>query len=113
MEPLSEQDLEIMASVLVLLQNEENWTRYAPSRNAEGQHVKPIDPTACTWCIEGAIAFFSPGGLIPYTLLRHIDAGAREFLPSYAVDMDWTVSEFNDELFDHEMLIRFLNFLLV
>lgn len=112
MEQLSDQDLEIIAQVRFILGDEANWTRYAPARNAEGLQVKPSDPRACTWCIEGALAYVAPGGLIPYTLLRHIDAAAREFLPMYVVDMDWTVSELNDELFDHEMLVQFLDFLL-
>lgn len=53
------------------------WTKAAVARDARGRNVKPLDPNACCWCVEGALAVESnPYGLIPPILLQLIDAAA-------------------------------------
>ena len=38
-----------------LLSRREAWTRGVIARNASGQGVPPLDPSAVSWCIVGAL----------------------------------------------------------
>lgn len=82
----------------------------APACDDQGNRVKPLDPRATHWCLVGAIAKFSPGGLIPYNILRHIDACYVEFDP--ILSKDFTFSDLYDQVFSHEQVLQFFDFLI-
>jgi hypothetical protein len=112
MTELSIQSAEILRAARLLLSDPEQWTQTVHARNACGDPVKPTDPDAVRWCIYGAIAHFSPGGCIPFDLLRRMDAAVPVFSPEIIGDEDWDVGELNDKVFDHPTMLRFIDFLL-
>lgn len=112
MEQLSAEDRQILLAAKELLSEEERWTRWAHARNAQGYPVKPRDPTAVCWCTYGAIAHFSPDGLIPYSILRHLDACILQYDPGHAVLLEWTVDTIQDEVFTHDLLLGFFDYLI-
>lgn len=47
-----------------LLTDETKWTQFAVARDALGGRVHANDPTACKWCLLGAIAHCYPGSFV-------------------------------------------------
>lgn len=46
---------DILLVIKTLINTRDTWTQYAFARNLTGQSVPPADPTACQWCLLGAI----------------------------------------------------------
>lgn len=76
----------------------------------EGNKLKPTDPRATHWDMLGAIAKFSPAGLIPYSILRLIDKIFVEFDPIMARDFPFTRAY--DLSFTHETALQFIDLML-
>lgn len=45
---------EILRASLELLEDPDHWTQGVFARDRAGNSVKPWDPDACRWCMEGA-----------------------------------------------------------
>lgn len=112
MEELTPQEVEIIRAARTLLSDPDRWSRGAPSLDQHGRRVKPRDPTACQWCIYGALAHFSPAGLISFGILEYLDKSAVQFSPTFAGELEMPVHQLNDEVFDHDTLLRFFDFML-
>jgi len=82
----------------------------APACDDSGNRLKPTDPRATHWCLMGAIARFSPGGLIPYNALRHIDDCFVALEP--ILSEDFTFEAIYDQLFSHDQVLQFFDFML-
>lgn len=46
-----------LLQVRALLAEPERWCKCSPACDAIGGGVNPVDPTACRWCLDGAIQF--------------------------------------------------------
>lgn len=47
--------LQILNDTYELIKEESHWTQETFARNATGQSVAVEDPTACKWCVTGAL----------------------------------------------------------
>lgn len=110
MAQLTPEEIEIVVSARDLLSDVRRWCTGATAADAAGNRVKPTDPRACWWCAIGAIAKESPGGLIPYRILRHIDECFPLFEP--ILSRDWGFEKMHDEVFDHDRLMQWFTFIL-
>lgn len=79
------------------------WTRGALARDSTGQEVPPNDPTACQWCLEGALCSLLPTPTGPDGLSRLEICGgggvdvAFQYLTQACKDRGYaSLSEFND-----------------
>lgn len=87
-----------------LLFNVECWTKGARARDQQGRPVRPEDPNAVSWDIEGAVSICCNnfGILPPYfmRLLDHIAVSVRE----------WKVMGVDDanERLDHASILQLL-----
>lgn len=71
---------EILRIVRMLLENPILWTQGARARDAKGKRVKPNDPRAVCWSLNGAIAIASnEQGITPPELLRLLDGIVKEW----------------------------------
>lgn len=95
---------QVLERAVQRLVSPERWTQLAFARDRLRQGVKPKDPSACCWCLLGAVAFESNDhGIIPPPLLRFLEDMMRYvFGTKFA-----TLGEMNDYI-DHETLIDFL-----
>jgi hypothetical protein len=70
---------EILRKAHALIADERNWTQEAWARDASGKMVKPYDPAAARWCIEGAVAISSnPAAILPPFFMILLDKVAEE-----------------------------------
>lgn len=90
------------------------YITHAMSLNAEGKPVKPQDPTAVAWNMEGALArHCNEWGIIPPSILQHVDY----CVPLYSVYVQLPMSPdhfatFGDfgEYYHHEHALGLLNY---
>lgn len=69
----------ILRKAYALIQNEKCWCTEANARDASGRRVKPYDPTAVQWCIEGAVAIScNPAAILPPFFMVLLDQIAVE-----------------------------------
>lgn len=69
----------ILRKAYALIQDESCWTREAHARDASGRCVKPYDPRAVRWCIEGAVAIScNPAAILPPFFMVLLDKIAEE-----------------------------------
>jgi hypothetical protein len=88
-----------------ILKSSDRWTQGVFARTASGDPVAPVDPSACQWCLLGAMAVSSNEfGFIPPPLLRFLD----EMLHFIYGDKFATVGEMNDYI-DHDLLLDFMS----
>lgn len=101
---------DILSSAYQRIQDPSRWTQNCYARNSERRMVKPIDPSACCWCLLGAIAVESNGyGFIPPTIDRYLTQRMAEQYESYGFS---SLGEMND-YFDHATVLQFLQSALV
>lgn len=110
MTPLTSEEIDILVAARNLLTDINCWCVGGPSCDEFGNRVKPTDPRARWWCAVGAIARFSPGGLIPYSILRHVDKWFVVFEP--VLSRDWGFETVHDQAFDHDRLLKWFEFIL-
>lgn len=66
--------LQILKEALELLVDPDRWTKYTRARASDGTPVRPEDPTAVCWCVEGAVAVLSNEyGVLPPQLMKALD----------------------------------------
>lgn len=81
------------------------WTQGVFARDGFGEPVKPKEPTACCWCLLGAVATASNDlGISPPALLRYLE----EVMHFIYGDQFHTLGEMNDYV-SHELITRFLD----
>jgi hypothetical protein len=69
----------ILRKAYALIADEQHWTQEAYARDAAGRQVKPYDPTAVKWCIEGAVAIScNPAAILPPFFMVLLDKIAEE-----------------------------------
>ena len=47
--------LEILIAARKLIEKPENWTQHAAARNRLGNRIGALEPSACAWCVSGAL----------------------------------------------------------
>jgi hypothetical protein len=103
----------LLTAARELLTDSGRWTQFAVARDPNGQIAKPREPAATCWCFIGALAHLSPGGVIPYNLLKFVDEKIVEFMPNFVkasvVGFEWI----HDRMFDHEKMLEFLDFVIL
>lgn len=52
---------EVLQKARALIADPERWTREALARTSEGWEVRGDNPTACRWCVVGAIQAIALG----------------------------------------------------
>ncbi len=108
----TEEEFALVLAAKQLLSDEGRWTQSTPARNEHHREVKPTAPDACKWCVVGAIAHLSPGGIVPYNVLRYLDEKIIEFIPMLPAvtrkGFEWT----HDHYFTHSMMLNFLDYVL-
>jgi hypothetical protein len=107
---LTAEEVDILLAAKALLSNPDNCLFGAQACTDLGVRVKPMDPRATHWCFIGAIAKYSPGGFIPYPILRHLDHHFIEFEP--VLSQDWCFEVVYDQAFSHSRILEFFDFLL-
>jgi hypothetical protein len=67
---------EVLAAARERISSPDRWTQGLYAVDAQGERVKPRDPSACCWCLLGALACESNiHGIIPpplYTFLTEV-----------------------------------------
>jgi hypothetical protein len=70
----------ILRKALERIRDEEHWTQGAYARDASGRRVKPYDPAARRWCIEGAVALAcNPAAVLPPFFVLLLDEIAANY----------------------------------
>lgn len=83
------------------IRDPERWAVGAQALDSEGKKVRPDDPTAARWDVQGAIAIAcNPYGILPPWFMVYLDGLAQE---EGATD----VGQYNDH-FRHEMVLELL-----
>lgn len=91
----------ILRRALEIIREPEQWTPKARALDAQGARVRPEDPTAVRWCIEGAISLAcNPYGLLPPYFMKVLDEVATEY-GCYGVNL-------LEDAFDHAGVVGFL-----
>ncbi len=94
----------ILRRAIEILSVPEQWTRFASASDEFGNHVRPEDPRAVAWCIEGAISVASNRfGIVPPYFMLILDRVAQDDYESPCV----TLLEQSAAL-DHQRLMTFL-----
>jgi hypothetical protein len=97
--------VEVLKCARALLDNEEHWAQGARARDERGRNVRPEDPSAVKWCLEGACARVSNNyGITPPDLLALFEQIVRD---DYGIE-DGNGSWWNDNR-DHESMLRLLD----
>lgn len=61
------------------IRDEDRWCTEAYARDASGRRVRPYEPTAVRWCIEGAVAIScNPAAILPPYFMVLLDKIAEE-----------------------------------
>lgn len=69
----------ILRKAYALIQDESRWCTGANARDASGRRVRPYDPTAVQWCIEGAVAIScNPAAILPPYFMVLLDKISEE-----------------------------------
>jgi hypothetical protein len=94
---------EILEQALSKLAEPHHWTQGARARDGQGAVVRPEDPTAVCWDIEGAIAVSCNrfGVLPPYFMVLLDSVAEDEFGYPYGA------SHFNEH-YDHDSVLTLL-----
>ncbi len=91
----------VLAKAYTLLLDEARWARHAFARDVEGRIVKPGDPSARCWDIQGAIAVSSnKWGILHPCFMQLLDRLAKDY------DFD-NYNEMNDGV-EHVDALRIL-----
>lgn len=78
-----------------------HWTVQAPARDAQSRWVKPHDPSAVRWDIQGAIAIeCNPYGIFPPFFMKLLD----ELAEKYGCE---SIGMFNDA-YSHDRVLRIM-----
>jgi|SRR5688572_5578872 len=94
----------VLGGALELLSDQDRWTQKAHARDQCGNPVKPIEPSACCWCLLGAVARSSNEfGIIPPQVLRYL----TEMMYYYYGTQFETLGEMNDYV-SHDLILQFL-----
>jgi len=107
---LTADELSILVRARELLLDPGHCVFGVSSCDDSGNHLKPGDPRATHWDILGAIARFSPNGLISYNTLRHVDECIKVLEP--VLTEDFTFEVLYDQTFTHERIVEFLDLML-
>jgi hypothetical protein len=76
---MGQKPVDILRKALALIQDESRWTQEAYARDAQGRRVRPYDPAATCWCIEGAVAIScNPAAILPPFFMVLLDKIAEE-----------------------------------
>ena len=100
--------------VRVLLEDPLLWAQNSRARDAQGRKVRPNDPSAVCWSLNGAIAIASNvRAITPPSLLRFLDSIVREWgmvAPVWEGDPKvWeTCDDFNDQR-PHRFILALLD----
>jgi hypothetical protein len=100
--------------VRMLLENPLLWAQGARARDAQGKRVKPHDPKAVCWSVNGALAIASNSrGITPPSMLRYLDSIVKEWGMVAPVWLDgpeiWEGCDvFNDER-PHRFILALLD----
>ena len=98
--------LQILCETRELLSVEQRWTQGARARDVWKNPVRPEDPTAVAWCIEGAVAVVcNPFGITPFSMLRLLD---KVVSIVFHTEEEITVSMYN-ELMYYEAIVCLLD----
>ena len=98
-----QQPSDILRKAAKLIEDPDRWAKGARARDTEGYAVEAKDPTATSWCLEGAIAITcNPFGILPPYFMVLLDSVAEEYF-----DFPWGAPRFN-EYYSHESVIRLL-----
>ena len=66
--------LQILRETRAIFGERHRWTKGARARDRNGQWVRPEDPSAASWCLEGAVASVcNPFGISPPSMLKLLD----------------------------------------
>src|ERR1043165_4291633 len=82
--------LEILKRAREMIAVPERWTKRNSARNNFGENVRYCDPTACSWCILGAI--WRTAG----SMYGELPDGAETLLRRLVGDGPDAISDFND-----------------
>jgi hypothetical protein len=86
--------LQILRETRQLLSVKERWTKSARARDQFGNVVRPEDPRAVAWCLEGAVArVCNPFGITPASIMRLLDRTIRII---YYTEEDVTATVYNE-----------------
>lgn len=90
-----------------LLADIDRWTNSFVAIDQYGRTVKPLDPTAIRWSVEGALAKCSNDwGLAPPSLLIFLDELA---VAEFDLEPDMPLWMVADLVFDHDTVLAFLD----
>jgi hypothetical protein len=93
----------ILLEVIALIGDYRFWCQDAQACTTDRRPVRPRDPNATFWSIEGAIGYVSnQAGVVPPFIVRYLDALVLE-ITGCGMGVGW----FNDT-YDHGTVIDFL-----
>ena len=95
---------DILRRTYLRIEDSDCWTQGSFARTWTGESVRPSHPSACRWCLLGAIALESnPYAMSPPNLLTHLEERMQR---EYGEQFD-TLGAMNDYL-THENVLAFL-----
>ncbi len=98
--------LQILRETRALLSEESRWTKGARARDCNQNPVRPEDPAATSWCLEGAVAkVCNPFGIMPFSMMRLLDKTVRII---FHTEEEVGANMYN-ELMCHESIVNLLD----
>lgn len=105
--------VEIWSGVCETLSDPNSWCQGAKAMDATGCMVRPMDPDAVFFSIEGAVAYHSNlVGVVPPYMLRLLDQYVLDFLNIGEPAGIWNehdIGWFNDYA-THDTVVRYLDY---
>lgn len=68
---------EQLRKIKALIHNPEHWWQGTYAVNQWGHGVPPLDPTACKWCLLGAISHIAPNPVAIYDIVEYLTTFAE------------------------------------
>ena len=94
--------LELLKEVRELFLDKNKWTRGVLAKDATGMGVMPKSPTACQWCLDGALELLSDSVQIKGEARERLNRFASRYYGSQAF------TQFNDNN-TYEKVMELLN----
>lgn len=99
--------LQILRETRAFLSDESRWTKRALARDQEGYPVRPEDPTAVAWCLEGAVSLAcNPFGIVPPSMLKLLDKVVSII---FLTEEDITACMYNELADEHSDILYLLD----